>query len=146
MFMHLAKFVLGSLLLLFHSILLVCALCSSSAWAEDITSCGLHETWIHHKCLSGGCWMCHSPSLCMSRLSVPASSCHMNMPWYLHLRAEQPGALCRYVMPLLVAATFAGSLKYVLGMRQWSAWVTPASGVLLLAGGTYSLLSRAFPA
>jgi len=34
----------------------------------------------------------------------------------------------------------------VLAMRRWSAWVTPASGALLLAGGTYSLLSRAFPA
>lgn len=63
-----------------------------------------------------------------------------------HLWAESPGVHCRYVMPLLVAATFAGSMKYVLSMRQWSAWVTPASGVLLLAGGTYSLLSRAFPA
>ena len=49
-------------------------------------------------------------------------------------------------MPLLGAATFAGAMQYVLAMRQWSAWVTPASGVLLLAGGTYSLLSRAFPA
>ena len=77
---------------------------------------------------------------------IPASSSHIKLPWHLTLWAEQPGVLCRYVMPLLVAATFAGSMKYVLSMRQWSAWVTPASGVLLLAGGTYSLLSRAFPA
>ena len=49
---------------------------------------------------------------------------------------------CRYVGPLLVAATFAGALKQVLAMRQWSGWVTPASGVLLLSGGTYTLLSR----
>ena len=48
----------------------------------------------------------------------------------------------RYVGPLLVAATFAGALKQVLALRQWSAWVTPASGVLLLSGGTYTLLSR----
>ncbi|CAL8460682.1 g213 [Coccomyxa elongata] len=47
-----------------------------------------------------------------------------------------------YVVPLLMAATFAGSLKQVLAMRQWSAWITPASGVLLLSGGTYTLLSR----
>jgi len=50
------------------------------------------------------------------------------------------------VAPLLAAATFAGALQNVLAMRRWSAWVTPASGALLLAGGTYSLLSRAFPA
>ena len=51
-------------------------------------------------------------------------------------------ACTRYVGPLLVAATFAGALKQVLAMRQWSAWITPASGVLLLSGGTYTLLSR----
>lgn len=48
----------------------------------------------------------------------------------------------RYVVPLLIAATFAGTLKQVLAMRQWSAWITPASGVLLLSSGTYTLLSR----
>ena len=52
----------------------------------------------------------------------------------------------RYVVPLLVAATFAGALTRVLALRQWSAWVTPASGVLLLVGGTYTLLSRLVPA
>jgi cytochrome c-type biogenesis protein len=30
----------------------------------------------------------------------------------------------------------------VLSLRQYSAWVTPASGVLLVTGGTYALLSR----
>lgn len=49
-------------------------------------------------------------------------------------------------MPLLVAATFAGALTRVMALRQWSAWVTPASGVLLLVGGTYTLLSRLVPA
>ena len=53
---------------------------------------------------------------------------------------------CRYVMPLLVAATFAGALTRVMALRQWSSWVTPASGVLLLVGGTYTLLSRVVPA
>jgi hypothetical protein len=35
-----------------------------------------------------------------------------------------------------------GAVKQVLALRQYSAWVTPASGVLLLSGGTYALLSR----
>jgi cytochrome c-type biogenesis protein len=30
----------------------------------------------------------------------------------------------------------------MLTLRQYSAWVTPASGALLLAGGTYTLLSK----
>lgn len=51
-----------------------------------------------------------------------------------------------YVAPLLGAALFTGTLQRILAMRQWSAWITPASGVLLLTGGTYALLSRVFPA
>lgn len=51
-----------------------------------------------------------------------------------------------YVAPLLGAALFTGALQRILAVRQWSAWVTPASGALLLAGGTYALLSRVFPA
>ena len=51
-----------------------------------------------------------------------------------------------YVGPLLAAALFTGALQRILSVRQWSAWVTPASGVLLLAGGTYGLLSRLVPA
>ncbi|KAL4434144.1 hypothetical protein ABPG75_000585 [Micractinium tetrahymenae] len=51
-----------------------------------------------------------------------------------------------YVSPLLVAALFTGALQRILSVRQWSAWVTPASGVLLLAGGTYGLLTRLVPA
>jgi len=50
------------------------------------------------------------------------------------------------VAPLLGAALFTGALQRILAMRQWSAWITPASGVLLLTGGTYGLLSRVFPA
>lgn len=45
-------------------------------------------------------------------------------------------------MPLLTAAAFTGALSRLLSMRKYSAWVTPASGMLLLAGGTYGLLSR----
>ena len=52
---------------------------------------------------------------------------------------------CRYVIPLLVAATFTGALKSILALRQYSAVVTPASGVLLLSGGTYALFSRLLP-
>lgn len=50
-----------------------------------------------------------------------------------------------YVAPLLGAALFTGALKDILAVRQWSGFITPASGVLLLAGGTYSLLSRVIP-
>ncbi len=38
-----------------------------------------------------------------------------------------------------------GAMKQLLSLRQYSAWVTPASGALLVAGGTYSLLSRLVP-
>mmetsp|Transcript_1629 Transcript_1629/g.4205 ORF Transcript_1629/g.4205 Transcript_1629/m.4205 type:complete len:322 (-) Transcript_1629:88-1053(-) len=47
-----------------------------------------------------------------------------------------------YVSPLLLAATFTDALSGMLSMRQYSAWVTPASGALLLAGGTYTLLAK----
>ncbi len=51
-----------------------------------------------------------------------------------------------YVAPLLAAALFTGALQRILSVRQWSRWITPASGVLLLAGGTYGLLTRLVPA
>ena len=50
-----------------------------------------------------------------------------------------------YVAPLLAATVTTGALARLMVMRQFSAWVTPASGVLLLAGGTYGLLSRLVP-
>ena len=50
-----------------------------------------------------------------------------------------------YVAPLLVAAVFTDSLKQIMSMREYTAWVTPASGVLLVAGGTYGILSRLVP-
>lgn len=52
---------------------------------------------------------------------------------------------CRYVAPLLVAAAFTGALTRIMAVRQYSAYITPASGTLLLAGGTYALLSRILP-
>lgn len=40
-----------------------------------------------------------------------------------------------------------GAAKQALfDMRKTSAWVTPTSGVLLVAGGTYALLTRLLPA
>eukprot|EP01025_Chloroclados_australasicus_P062698 TRINITY_DN8238_c1_g1_i1.p1 TRINITY_DN8238_c1_g1~~TRINITY_DN8238_c1_g1_i1.p1 ORF type:complete len:326 (+),score=25.88 TRINITY_DN8238_c1_g1_i1:90-980(+) len=51
-----------------------------------------------------------------------------------------------YVFPVLVAAGFAGSAGEMLKLRQYSQWITPVSGVLLIAGGSYTLLSRLFPA
>lgn len=44
--------------------------------------------------------------------------------------------------PLLAAATFTGAMKDIVGLRKYSAWITPASGAMLVAGGTYALLSR----
>jgi cytochrome c-type biogenesis protein len=51
-----------------------------------------------------------------------------------------------YISPLLIAAAFAGSLKRMMEVRQWSSYMSLGSGVLLITGGTYSLLSRIFPA
>lgn len=45
-------------------------------------------------------------------------------------------------LPLLQGAV----RQAVLDMRKTSGWVTPTSGVLLVAGGTYALLSRLLPA
>ncbi|MBE9138325.1 sulfite exporter TauE/SafE family protein [Nodosilinea sp. LEGE 07088] len=50
-----------------------------------------------------------------------------------------------YVTPLVLAGTFTASLKRLLELRQWSSWVTPASGALLLGFGVFSLLSRLLP-
>ena len=47
-----------------------------------------------------------------------------------------------YVVPLLTAAAFTGALSRLLSVRKYTAYVTPASGFLLLAGGTFALLSR----
>lgn len=47
-----------------------------------------------------------------------------------------------YVSPLVLAGTFAGSLRQLVAVRQWSGWITPASGVLLVGFGVFSLLNR----
>lgn len=47
-----------------------------------------------------------------------------------------------YVMPLIVAGTFTASIKKLLEVRRWSGWITPASGVLLVGFGVFSLWSR----
>ncbi|CAG9462972.1 unnamed protein product [Pedinophyceae sp. YPF-701] len=47
-----------------------------------------------------------------------------------------------YVAPLLFAATATEALGKVMSMRESSAWITPASGALLIAGGSYTLASR----
>lgn len=47
-----------------------------------------------------------------------------------------------YVLPVVVAGVFTASLKNILSLRQWSGWITPASGVMLLVFGIYSLLTR----
>jgi cytochrome c-type biogenesis protein len=50
-----------------------------------------------------------------------------------------------YVAPLVIAGIFTASLKRMLAMRQWSGWITPASGVLLVGFGLFSLASRLLP-
>lgn len=50
-----------------------------------------------------------------------------------------------YVAPLLAAALGTGALAQLLEARRWGAAITPASGCLLVAGGTYGLLSRLVP-
>ena len=47
-----------------------------------------------------------------------------------------------YVMPLILVGVFTGSLKKLLELRQWSSWINPVSGTLLIGFGAFSLLSR----
>lgn len=47
-----------------------------------------------------------------------------------------------YVTPLILAGTFAASVKKLLELRRWSSWINPVSGVLLIGFGVFSLLSR----
>jgi cytochrome c-type biogenesis protein len=47
-----------------------------------------------------------------------------------------------YVAPLILAGTFTASIKKLLELRQWSSWINPASGILLIGFGVFSLLSR----
>jgi len=50
-----------------------------------------------------------------------------------------------YCAPLVLAGTFTASLKKLLDLRRWSSWITPASGVLLVGFGVFSLLFRLVP-
>ncbi|MGB5596345.1 MAG: cytochrome c biogenesis protein CcdA, partial [Crocosphaera sp.] len=47
-----------------------------------------------------------------------------------------------YVLPLILAGTFTATLKKMLELRRWSAWINPVSGVSLIVFGMFSLLSR----
>lgn len=47
-----------------------------------------------------------------------------------------------YVAPLILAGTFTATIKKILELRQWSGWITPVSGALLVGFGIFSLLSR----
>ncbi|NJK28101.1 MAG: cytochrome c biogenesis protein CcdA [Coleofasciculaceae cyanobacterium SM2_3_26] len=50
-----------------------------------------------------------------------------------------------YVAPLFLAGTFTASLKKLLALRRWSGWLVPASGVLLVGFGAFSLFFRLMP-
>ena len=51
-----------------------------------------------------------------------------------------------YVAPLILAGTFTATIKKLLELRRWSAWITPTSGALLVGFGVFSLLFRLVPA
>ena len=46
-----------------------------------------------------------------------------------------------YVSPLVLAGTFAATLKRLLSLRQWGRWITPMSGVVLITFGVVSLVN-----
>ncbi|MGB3292996.1 MAG: cytochrome c biogenesis protein CcdA [Phormidesmis sp.] len=50
-----------------------------------------------------------------------------------------------YVAPLMLAGIFTASIKRILELRRWSGWITPASGVLLIGFGLFSLFTRLLP-
>jgi cytochrome c-type biogenesis protein len=50
-----------------------------------------------------------------------------------------------YVTPLVIAGTFTATLKRLLALRRWSGWITPASGILLVGFGVFSLWLRLAP-
>lgn len=47
-----------------------------------------------------------------------------------------------YVAPLILAGTFTASIKKLLELRQWSSWINPVSGAMLVGFGVFSLLLR----
>lgn len=50
-----------------------------------------------------------------------------------------------YVTPLVLAGSFTATIKRLLAIRRWSGWITPASGILLVGFGVFSLLIRFMP-
>jgi cytochrome c-type biogenesis protein len=50
-----------------------------------------------------------------------------------------------YVLPIIIVGTFTASMKQFLALRQWSGWINPASGVLLVGFGVFSLMTRLWP-
>ena len=50
-----------------------------------------------------------------------------------------------YVSPLVLAGSFTATIKRFLELRRWSGWITPASGILLVGFGVFSLLIRFVP-
>lgn len=50
-----------------------------------------------------------------------------------------------YVFPLVIAGSFTATIKRLLTVRQWSGWITPVSGILLVGFGVFSLLLRFAP-
>lgn len=46
------------------------------------------------------------------------------------------------VFPLVLAGTFTALIKRLLAVRQWSGWLTYASGALLVGFGTVTILTR----
>jgi cytochrome c-type biogenesis protein len=50
-----------------------------------------------------------------------------------------------YVTPLVIAGSFTATIKKLLAVRRWSGWITPASGVLLVGFGVFSLWIRLMP-
>jgi cytochrome c-type biogenesis protein len=50
-----------------------------------------------------------------------------------------------YVLPIIVVGMFTASMKQFLSIRQWSGWINPASGVLLVGFGVFSLVTRLLP-
>jgi cytochrome c-type biogenesis protein len=51
-----------------------------------------------------------------------------------------------FTAPLIIAGTFTAAIKQFLSLRRWSSWITPASGILLIGFGVFSLLTRFLPA
>ncbi|MGK7889741.1 MAG: cytochrome c biogenesis protein CcdA [Leptolyngbyaceae cyanobacterium] len=74
------------------------------------------------------------------------------LAWVMTLKQPVLGSLILfvytsgYVVPIVIAGTFTAMTKQMLTLRQWSSWITPASGVVLIVFGVFTLLSRLLPA